>query len=280
MKKRFKIKNAILLAAISLVLQATLSPADMIVLKDGQNIEAEKAYEQEGNIFFYLYGLKMRVSKKAVLRVTKTNNAEPASLAGIKGSTAEDKNRSNRRVRVEKIIEDGPLSVETPAGEQSKKKQPEIRWSGFRDLNWAIDRSTLGRLTEVESGTGREEIKEYVRANEDLKMGKARLDSIVYAFWRHKLYAVTIRAAGHTNYLALRNEVFNRFGIGHKSDQNRERYLWSDSYSDRMLKYVDAEQSGLFWMRSKELNRMHQLPQIKTPSTSLKFMEAKALRTN
>ena len=280
MKKRFKTRSAILLAAISLVLQATLSPADMIVLKDGRNIEVEKASEREGNIFFYLHGLKMRVSKKAVLRVTKTNNAEPVSPAGIKGSTAEDKNRSNRRVRVEKIIEAGSLSVENPAGEQSKKKQPEIRWSGFRDLNWAIGRSTLGRLTEVESGTGREEIKEYVRANEDLKMGKARLDSIVYAFWRHKLYAVTIRAAGHTNYLALRNEVFNRFGIGHKSDQNRELYLWSDSYSDRMLKYVDADQSGLFWMRSKELNRMHQLPQLKTPSASLKSMETKALRTN
>jgi len=280
MKERFKIKSAILLAAISLVLQPTLSPADMIVLKDGRNIEVEKASEREGNIFFYLHGLKMRVSKKAVLRVTKTNNAEPASPDGIKGSTAEDRNRSNRRVRVEKIIEAGSLSVETPAGEQREKKQLEIRWSGFRDLNWAIGRSTLGRLTEVESGTGREEIKEYVRANEDLKMGKARLDSIVYAFWRHKLYAVTIRAAGHTNYLALRNEVFNRFGIGHKSDQNRKRYLWSDAYSDRMLKYVDADQSGLFWMRSKELNRMHQLPQIKTPSTSSKSMETKALRTN
>ena len=280
MKNVFKIINGIFWATTSLTLLPALSSADMIVLKTGQSIEVQNVYEQEGNLFFYLHGLKMRVSKKAVLRVTKTNNDEPALPVGIKGSTAEDKNRSNRIVRDEKIIEAGSLPVENPAREQREKKQPEIRWSGFRDLNWAIGRSTLGRLTEVESGTGREEIKEYVRANEDLKMGKAQLDSIVYAFWRHKLYAVTIRASGHANYLALRNEVFNRFGIGHKSDQNRERYLWSDPYSDRMLKYVDADQSVLFWMRSKELNRMHQLPQIKTPSTSLKFMEANALRAN
>ncbi|MDH4010150.1 MAG: hypothetical protein OEU55_05495, partial [Desulfobacterales bacterium] len=84
----------------------------------------------------------------------------------------------------------------------------------------------------------------------------------------------------HANYLALRHEVFNRFGIGHKRDQNRERYLWSDPYSDRVLKYIDADQSGLFWMRSKELNRMHQLTHIKTPPTSLKSMEAKALSAN
>lgn len=280
MKNGFKIINGFFWATISLTLLPALSSADMIVLKSGQSIEAKKVFEQEGNIFFYLHGLKMRVSKKAVLRVTKTNNAEPASPAGIKESTSEDRNRSNRTVQVEKIIETESLSAKNPAGEQTKKNQPEIRWSGFRDLHWAIGRSTLGRLTEVESGTDQEEIKEYVRANEDLKMGKAQLDSIVYAFWRHKLYAVTIWAAGHANFLALRNEVFNRFGIGHKSDQNRERYLWSDPYSDRMLKYVDADQSGLFWMRSKELNRMQQLTQIKTPSTALKSMEAKALRAN
>ena len=280
MKNVFKIINKFFWATISLTLLPALSSADMIVLKSGQSIEVEKVYEQEENIFFYLHELKMRVSKKAVLRVTKTNNAEPASPAGIKGSASEDRNRPNRIVQVEKIIETESLSVDNRASEQTKKKQPEIRWSGFRDLHWAIGRSTLGRLTEVESRTGQEEINKYVRANEDLKMGKAQLDSIVYAFWRHRLYAVTIRAAGHPNYLALRNEVFNRFGIGHKSDQNRERYLWSDPYSDRMLKYVDADQSGLFWMRSKELSRMHQLSQIKTPSTALKSTEAKALRAN
>ena len=280
MKNGFKIINGFFWATISLTLLPALSSADMIVLKSGQSIEAEKVYEQEGNIFFYLHGLKMRVSKKAVLRVAKINNAEPASTAGIKGSTSENRNGSGGMVQVEKIIETEPLPVDSPAGKQTKKNRPEIRWSGFRDLRWAIGMSTLGRLTEVESGTGQEEIKEYVRVTEDLEMGKAQLDSIVYAFWRHKLYAVTIRAAGHANYLALRHEVFNRFGIGHKSDQNRERYLWSDPYSDRVLKYVDAEQSALFWMRSKELNRMYQLPQIKTPSTALKSKKTKALRTN
>jgi hypothetical protein len=280
MKHGFKIINGFFWAAISLSLLPVLSSADMIVLKGGQSIEAEKVYEQEGNIFFYLHGLKMRISKKAVLRVTKTQKAAAAFPAGIKEPTSDDRNRSTRMVQAEKIIETDSLPVENPAGEQTKKNRPGIRWSGFRDLRWAIGRSAFGQLTEVESRAGRMEIKEYVRANEDLEMGKARLDSIVYAFWRHKLYAVTIRATGHANYLALRNEVFNRFGIGHRSDQNRERYFWTDRYSDRMLKYVDADQSGLFWMQSKELNRMHQLSRIKTPATALKSIKAKALSSN
>ena len=121
MKNVFKIINGFFWATISLTLLPSLSSADMIVLKTGQSIEAQNVYEQEGNLFFYFHGLKMRVSKKAVLRFTKTNNDRPASPDGIKGSTAEDKNRSNRIVRVEKIIEAGSLSVENPAAEQRKK---------------------------------------------------------------------------------------------------------------------------------------------------------------
>jgi hypothetical protein len=277
MKYGFIIIIGFLWTSISVTLLPALSSADMIILKDGHSIEAENAYEREGNIFFYLHGLKMRVSKKAVLRVTKTDKAAPA---GIKGNTAEDRNRANHIIHADKIIKSKPLPTENPSGEQPKKIRPEIRWSGFRDLRWAIGKSTLGRLTELESETGQDEIKEYVRANEDLKLGKAQLDSIVYTFWRHKLYAVTIWAAGHANYLALRNEVFNRFGIGYKSDQNRERYLWSDPYSERILKYDDVDQSSLFCMQSKELKRISQLSQIRTPSTSLKPKEVKALRTN
>ena len=115
-----------------------------------------------------------------------------------------------------------------------------------------------------------DKVKEYVRENEDLKMGGALLDSIVYSFWRQQLYAPTIWTRRQSNYRALRNEAFNRFGVGLKRDQNRECYFWSDLYRDRIMKYEDADQSGLFWMRSKELDRCYQISQIKTPSTDLK----------
>jgi hypothetical protein len=266
MKKRFNIINGFVRTAIFLMLLPALSSADVILLKDGQSIEAEKVYEGEGNIFFYLNGFKMRVSKNAVLRVTKTDSVAPASPSGNRGSSVEDGNTSNPFVQAEQTIEREILRAQNSSAKQGKKNRPEIRWSGFRNLCWAAGRSTLGRLKEVESGPGRDQIKDYVRINEDLKMGKARLDSIVYSFWRHWLYAVTIRATGHTNYLELRKAVFNRFGIGHRSDQNNERYLWTDVYSDRILKYDAADKSGLFWMRSKELNHRHCLSQIMTSS--------------
>ncbi len=280
MKKKHGMLKRFLCAAVSLTLLPLISSADTIVLKDGQSIEADKIDEREGDLFFYLHGMKMRVSKAAVLRIIKSKAPKEAPAAASKGKAVVKRKPSKREGRAKKIIKVNPLPSEHPAALQTEKSLPAVRSCGLRDLYWGSGRSAVGLLQEAQSGTGQVEIKEYVRANEDLKLGKAQLDSIIYAFWRHKLYAVTIWATGHANYLALRNEIFRRFGVGLKSDQHTERYLWSDTYSDRMLKYIAADQSGLFWMRSKDLNRMYQLSQIKTPSTYLKAMDANALRTD
>jgi hypothetical protein len=280
MKKVPKVINSILGAAFTLALFPALSPADTIIFKDGQSVEAETVEEQEGNIIFYLHGLKMQVDKRAVLRVVISDEATPTTPVMISGKPAEQKSRPDRIALPEKGITIEPLPGEKPADRPPEKNRPKTRLSGFRNLRWAIARSTFGPLKEMKPTAGQREISEYVRENEDLKMGEARLDSIVYAFWRDQLYALAIWTRGQANYLALRKEVFNRFGVGVKGDPGRQCHFWSDRYSDRMLKYGDADQSGLFWMRSKELDRRYILSRIKIPPTSLKAMEARAFKTN
>ena len=269
----------ILLSSIFIMLLSAFAFADTIVLKHGRPIRAEKVWEQDGHIFFYLHGVKMRVAKTEVHRIVSTNQASPAPSAITNNNKAasikaqKHTNTNKRSIKVE------PLQIEEPAGVKTKEPLIGVRWSGFRDLSWGIDRSTFGKLKEVETASRLVEIKEYVRANEELKMGAARLDSIIYAFWRQKLYTITLWVEGSANYLALRHEIFNQFGAGLKSDQNQERYLWSDRYSDRMLKYVAADQTGLFWMRSKEIDSLYRLSQIKVPSSYLEAIEARILRT-
>jgi len=260
MKKGFKIISGFWGAVIILTLLPALSLADRIVLQDGQSIEVEKVIEDEDDLIFHLQGLKMRVSKAAVQRIIKTDEAAIAA--------------------VEKSVEIDSLPAEKPSARPSQKGSREIRWSGFRDLCWASGCSTLGQLQEIESANGPAEIKKYVRANEDFNLGDARLNSIVYAFWRDQLYAVTLWTSGQTNYRELRKEIFNRFGVGLKHDQNRERYLWTDAYSERMLKYDGADQSAFFWMRSKALGQSYQLSQIKTSSTCLKASEKTRVNSN
>jgi len=277
MKKGLKIINGFLGAIIILTSLPALSPADMIALQDGQSIEVEKVIEYEDNLIFYLHGLKMRVSKAAVRRIIKTDEV---ATAEVEENTSEYRNASDGIAAVEKTVEIDPLPAEIPSAGPPEKSRPEIRWCGFRNLRWASECSTLGQLQEIESANGPAEIKKYVRANEDLILGRVRLNSIVYVFWRHQLYAITLRTTGQVRYRALRKEIFNRFGVGLKSDQNRERYLWSDAYSDRILRYDDADQSALFWMGSKELNQRYQLSQSRAPSNCLKATETTAANSN
>ena len=264
-----KIIGGTLWALLSLTLLPASSLADTILLKDGQRVEAENVIERDKNIFFTLYGLKMRVSTEAVLRIVRTHEAASTTPAILKGETTKECAPSDRVLPSEKAIRIDPLPVENPSGELPGKNQPEIRWSGFRDLRWAIDRSTFGPLKEVKSPDRQKEIKEYVREYEDLKVGRARLESIVYSFWRNQLYALSIRARGQSDCRALRFEVFNRFGVGLKGDQSRELYSWADPYSDRILIYDEAQQSSLFWMRSKDLDHRYQLSRLKATSDGI-----------
>ena len=272
--------KSIFVIAIFLILLPALSFADTIILKRGRPIRVEKAWEQDGHIYFYLHGLKMRVSKKAVHRIVSTDHASPPTPANPNKRKTSGIRAKKPAGTKKQAIKVEPLPIEKPAAVKPKKPSNNIHWSGFRDLHWGIGRSTFGKLKEIKSSSRLAEVKEYVRAEENLIMGKANLNSIVYAFWRQKLYTITLWVEGSTNYLALRNEIFNRFGVGHKGDQNQERYLWSDRYSDRMLKYIAEDHTGLFWMRSKELDSQYRLSQIKIPSSYLDAMEANALRAN
>ena len=272
--------KCIFVTAICLILLPALSFADTIILRRGRPIQVEKAWEQDEHICFYLHGLKMRIAKKEVHRIVSTDQATPPQTANpIKKKTSGIKAQKSASTK-KQATKDEPLVIEKPAGVKQKKNLNGVDWSGFRDLQWGIGRSTIGKLKEIKSRSPLAEVKEYVRANEELKMGNASLNSIVYAFWRHRLYTITLWVEGSANYLALRNELFNRFGVGHKSDQNQERYLWSDRYSDRMLKYNAEDHTGLFWMRSKELDSQYRLSQIKIPSSYLEAIEANVLRAD
>lgn len=280
MKKDCNLIKGSFAIAIFLILLPAFSFADTVILKHGRPIQAEKVWEQNGHIFFYLHGVKMRVAKKEVHRIVITDRASPHPQASTSNNKAADIKTPEPTNTDEKAIKIEPLPIEKPAAVKTKKPLKNAGSNGFRDLRWGDGRSTFDKLNEVESRSGLAEVKEYVRTNEELKMGAAQLNKIIYAFWRHKLYTITLWVEGRANYLALRHEIFNRFGVGHKSDQNQERYLWSDHYSDRMLKYIAEDQTGLFWMRSKELDSLYRLSQIKVPSSYLEAMEAKVLRAN
>ena len=249
--------------------------ADIIVFHSGKPMEVEQTWEKDDKVFFYLNGFKASISKKEVLRIEKKiidRSDSSANSKKTKKSPAKVANIIKKDTRRAEVIK-SPKQVLKP--KSPKKTLNQNKLDGFRDLNWGVKLATLKDLVELKTDTGLEEVKEYIRENDILKLGEVDLKSIVYSFWRDQLYTVTIWTEGKANYSSLRNEAFKRFGKGQRSDQSLERYLWSDASTDRMLKFIKDTQVGMLWMRSKEIDRRHKLTKLNVPSTYLKWMRSR-----
>jgi hypothetical protein len=120
-----------------------------------------------------------------------------------------------------------------------------------------------------------DDVVEYLRPKDLFQVGDTALVSVNYAFWRDQLYTVTLWTKGYSNFTALRDAAFNKFGPGIRGDSTRERYLWSDALSDIMLDYIQDGRYGMLWLRSKELDHQCRSSQLKGHASYLKWMRSR-----
>jgi hypothetical protein len=261
-----------------LVLPSLSVQAGVVVLKTGKKFEVEKVWRENGQIWIVFHGMRASIPQSKVERIESDSNSDPGTLDLKKEENA----------NLEKITKSTPRDTSylqtkyssqtalTPETAKVKKDQgrifPDER---FRDLSWGTKISALKGLEKVQNPEGQDGIEEYLRKNEDLKFGKAALSSIHYAFWRDRLYMVTIRTKGRSDYTALRDEVFRQFGQGHRADQSLEKYLWTEAPNDMILQYSKEGQKGLFWLRSSHISRQYKLSKISGHASYLKWIKSR-----
>jgi hypothetical protein len=274
MPKKYIIPALILaLALFSLSVQA-----EVVVLKTGKKIEVEKVWQENGQTWIVFHGMNARIPEAKVDRIESNSKSDPGSLDLKKEESA----------KLKKIS--GPTPQETPSLQKNhssrtasppqptdiKKDQCRIFPNeSFSDLRWGTKISAMKGLEKVQDPEGQDGVAEYLLKKENLKFGKASLSSIHYAFWRDRLYTVTLRTEGGSNYTALRDEVYRLFGEGVRSNQSLERYLWIDTPSDMMLQYSKDDQQGLWWLRSREIDRQFKLSKISSPASYLEWIKSR-----
>lgn len=125
---------------------------------------------------------------------------------------------------------------------------------GFRDLSWGANLSNMRGMkqigTDFSYGGG---IDLYVRPKDVLKLGEAKLEIIVYKFWKNKLFGVTIRVANFENYKALRDVIKKKFGNGLRHNPFIESYMWLDPPTRMHLEYNEMVGKGRLAMYSSAL---------------------------
>lgn len=96
--------------------------------------------------------------------------------------------------------------------------------NGFRHWCFGTAVSEIPNLT-LDQDLGR--IKLYVKSDEELQVGEARLQRVVYHFLNGKLMGVSLFAKGGHDSRAIREVMEAAFGPGARPHRTRNEYWWS-----------------------------------------------------
>jgi hypothetical protein len=127
---------------------------------------------------------------------------------------------------------------------------------GFRGLKWGTDFETVKNDMNY-AGTDRnnEGTKIYTKKDDELRIGGAKLEGIEYYFWQDKFSSVYIKFKGDSNFSALKNAAFEKFGPGKKTSRFMEDYMWPGEITGMGLKYDQIGSEGMLYMFSLEINK-------------------------
>ena len=252
--------------------------ADVLHLKNGKALRVDKAWQESGQIYFVLQGLKASIPQSKVASIENSTGSRTESdaaanqIQGNSGQTRSGMAEDVSPAQVEQPVESGSPAQMQP---EPQAKPLVLRTDGFNDLKWGALRPDLKGLEQRQIDSELDEVLEYVRPADTLKIGQADLRTVIYAFWRDQLYTVTLWTQGPENYKALRNAAFSRFGKGAQVVDDGEKFLWSQDPTDVMLNYDNESRYGMLWMRSSEINRKIKLVKLNGPTSYLKWMKSR-----
>ena len=207
---------------LSLALFALPTRADVVVLKTGKKFDVEKVWRENDQIWIIFHGMRANIPQSKVARIESKSNRDPAKLDPEKDerSTIKSMPRSTPRDTPHRRTNKASRTASPLQPARIKKDKSLI----FQDeklggLRWGTKIFAIKGLEKIQGAEGQDGVAEYRLEKEDLKFGQATLSSIHYAFWRDRLYMLTISTQGNSNFTALRREVFRQFGKGLRADR-------------------------------------------------------------
>jgi hypothetical protein len=238
--------------------------ADTIILKNGRELKVEKIWPKGDQLGCIFHGVKVFIPQSKVSRIESSSD----DLKALRRESGEDVTRGQ--------AEDTAQAELKASGSVTPiKLYAALRKDGFWDLQWGRKVSSIDGLKKKQTVSDLDDVVEYIRPKDVLRIGDTALVSVNYAFWRDQLYTVTLWTEGYSNFTALRAAAFKKFGPGIRNDSTRERYLWFDALSDIMLDYIQDGRYGMLWLRSKELDHLCRSSQLKGHASYLKWMRSR-----
>jgi hypothetical protein len=241
--------------------------ADTIVLNTGETFVSSQVWEQGDKIRFNMHGLIVNVNKADVERVIGEQAWQSASDDATTPYPAMDQTENalpettdhQPEPAADALPEDNPGVRPSPPQQPQPVASRSVNGTGLQGMNWNAAPESIAGLVKIKTDPVYGGIDQYHRPDESLNIGGARLDGIVYGFWRDRLYSIMFWVDGRSGYQRLAETVRSYYGDGIPSTTGLERYVWQDRDTDRMLEFDTHLNTGIFWMRSRELDRQIKL---------------------
>jgi hypothetical protein len=137
--------------------------------------------------------------------------------------------------------------------------------NGFGGIRWEANISQLEDMDYHGRGPSGSEITYYRRKGDLGQIGPAKPQSVVYIFWKGRLAGVLLTVEGSSNWDALRQACFGRFGTGDRPHSQIEEYVWDGNTTEISLRYSGILDKGKLYLSSKEItNEMKQYQKQKS----------------
>lgn len=110
-----------------------------------------------------------------------------------------------------------------------------------RGIKWGTKYDKLQGLTKV---TTKNSLDYYKKEGEEMTLGDARLDMVVYVFYEREFCGVVLNFKSSPNFQIIKAALFDRYGKGRQPNRYKDQYRWSGTNVTITLEYDDVTQKG------------------------------------
>ncbi len=119
---------------------------------------------------------------------------------------------------------------------------------GFRGIKWQTDIAKLDPWKTMDLVEVYGNSVFYRKKQEDLRLGQAPVQDIIYEFWNGKFASVLVVTRHDPNYGKLRDYVFAKYGEGYRPEAYKmadvQDFVWNGYITKMYLNYSDMDRTG------------------------------------
>jgi hypothetical protein len=133
--------------------------------------------------------------------------------------------------------------------------KPGLEPEGFNGIKWETNISTLQGMKRFETNWRRGGIDFYKREGDGFQLRNGKSIPIQYGFWNEKFYIGMVTTEGASDWNALKEVVFSKYGEGAKPFKNKEEYLWTGGKTFMALRYDEETNEGLYYIKTESMTK-------------------------